>query len=399
MDPSASLCITYDSLKQEAPVQIVNIDEGWYIHDEQTKLTANYNLISTNENLVPIYCDVNRYEVLQKIKDAFDTEGYKEARNAMNPFEQIGNSIFINRAAIKLANTDAVHHITGETFTFDNKQSNKEFIFCDVAAGPGGFTQYLQYRFPNAKGYGMTLRHETLDWSTRFLDMTRFTPFYGPDNTGNLYTNWNHFIQFVLEQNTNGVNLVTADGGFDLEETMDKTLIHKREFLSSRLLLTQVLIGIRCTKIGGNFIVKVFDTVTEISAHILFILANCFQRILIFKPISSRPANTERYIICIRRNPNIQPYFQLLSNAANTYQDTNYLSTLFSEPLPLSFTEWLISHNSLSIDRQLQAAQNILLYLQGQNPQIPLYNIHKFLIIWNLPDTLINPKRNLIHIH
>lgn len=396
MDPSATLCLAFDSLKESPPIPI-NPDL-WYTHDNQIELTPSFSLQSTRINLPPQFADVNRYQLLQKIKDAFDRDGFIEARDAMNPFEYIGRSVFINRAAIKLANIDAVHHVTDELFTFDDKQTSKDFTFCDVAAGPGGFTQYLQYRFPNAIGYGMTIRSENLDWSTRFLDMTRFTPFYGPDNTGNLYTNWEPFIQYVLKEQPLGVDLVTGDGGFDLEDTEDKTLLHSQEYLSSRLLLTQILIGIACTKIGGNFVVKVFDTVTNISAQLLFILSQCFDEILVFKPVSSRPANAERYVICRRRKENVRKYYDLLATAARTYKSDEYLTTLFIEALPDPFVNWLTKANEQSTNRQLLAAQNILQYMQGETPDIPQYNIHKFLIIWNLPDTPITQRNSTIRV-
>jgi len=398
MDPSASHCLVYDSLKQLPPPITPSVDEGWYSHGVQTPLVFTSRIDSITAAPFPNFGDMDRYQILQRVKDAFDTEGFIEARDAMNPFEQIGRSIFINRAAVKLANIDSVHHITDKIFTFDHKQSSEPFTFCDVAAGPGGFTQYMQYRFPNAKGYGMTLRHEKLDWSARFLDMTRFTPFYGPDNTGDLYVNWEPFIQFVLTQQPKGVDLVTADGGFDLEDPRDKTLLHRQEFLSSRLLLTQALVGIGCTKVGGNFVVKVFDTVTDISAHILFILAQCFESILIFKPVSSRPANAERYVICHRRRAEVQSYYQLLAQAARTYSDELYLTSLLANPLAPDFVRWLTASNNESINRQLAAAQNILQYLQGQEPQIPEYNIHKFLLIWNVPDTPIDSRNSIIRI-
>ena len=397
MDPSAELCLVYDSLKGEAPIAITDNSE-WYSSKNQEKLTPQYNDISIRDAPPAIYCDTNRYGILQKVKDSFEAEGFIQARDATNPFEQIGRSIFMNRAAIKLANIDTVHHVTNETFTFDTKRSNTEFSFCDIAAGPGGFTQYIQYRFPNAQGYGMTLKHEKLDWSTRFLNMKQFTSFYGPDGTGDLYTNWNHFIQYVQTQQPNGVDLTTADGGFDLEDNMDKTLLHRQEFLSSRLLITQAVVGISITKFGGNFVLKVFDTVTNLSAQVLFILSQCFERISIFKPVSSRPANSERYFIGIDRRDGIQPYIELLSEAALAYQDEIYLESLFTNTLPQNFTNWLIKVNSLSIDRQLQAAQNILLYLRGTMPHIPNYVTSKFLIIWNLPDTPSHPVRNTIKI-
>lgn len=399
MDISAPICISHDSLKQVLPAVVRNDTDEWYEQTEQTPITLHNEEISIKSGPPAVYADANRYAILQRVKDAFDAEGFIQARDAMNPFETIGRSIFINRAAVKLANIDAVHNVTGEVFTFDHKTSDKEFTFCDIAAGPGGFTQYMQYRFPMARGYGMTLKHEKLDWSTRFLDMKRFIPFYGPDKTGNLYTNWGHFIRFVLEQQPQGVDLVTADGGFDLEDNRDKTLLHRQEFLSSRLLLTQAVVGVACTKLGGNFIVKVFDTVTVNSAQILFILAQCFQKIMIFKPITSRPANAERYVLCMGRKPEVQAYYQLLAGAARAYTDNIYLNRIMVEVPSPQFSQWLIQNNNLSTDRQLQAAQNILLYLKGQPPQVTSYDIPKFLTIWNLPDTPPNPKQSIIKIY
>ncbi|CAH6420469.1 FtsJ methyltransferase [uncultured virus] len=387
MDPSAAVCISYDSLQQFPPVVPQKDLRESYSQKTNLNLTAIYNQISIQEAPPAVYCDPNRYQILQTVKDAFETEGFIQARDATNPFERIGRSIFINRAAVKLANIDAVHHVTDQIFTFDAKQSGEQFTFCDVAAGPGGFTQYLQYRFPQAIGYGMTLRHEKLNWSTRFIDMNRFTAFYGKDNTGNLYTNWDSFIQLVLSNQPNGVDLITADGGFDLEDTMDKALLHRQEFLSSRLLLTQAIIGISCSRRGGNFVLKVFDTVTEFSAQVLLILAACFTSIEIFKPVSSRPANAERYVVCLGRKDHVQQYYNLLTGAARAYADDIYLNQLFVEPIPTEFREWLSYNNSQSIDRQLQAAQNILFYIRGNMPPIPQYDIDKFLIVWNLPDT------------
>lgn len=387
MDPSAELCRLYDSFSEYAPLLIEDPAYTYTSNPDDLHVTPAFTTVSTNANPPPQYCNSTRYDVLQRVKDKFDTPGFVAARDATNPFEAIGRSIFMNRAAIKLANIDAVEHITPEIFTFQAQTSNKDFTFCDVAAGPGGFTQYLQYRFPRAQGYGMTLKHETLDWNTRLLDMKRFTPFYGADKTGDLYTNASAFVEFVLQKSPSGVDLVTADGGFDLEDFADKTLLHRQEFLSSRLLLTQALVGIGCTKRGGNFVVKVFDTVTKISAHILYILALCFEKIKIFKPVSSRPANAERYVICTHRNFDVHAWYELLESASRAYTHTLFLESLFEDMLPQRFIDWLVQSNSRSIDLQLATAQNILLYLARQNPVIAKYNISKFLLIWNLPDT------------
>jgi 23S rRNA U2552 (ribose-2'-O)-methylase RlmE/FtsJ len=451
IDPSALICLSYDTLKELPPsIDAKHFDDQWYTHGTQSSLTYNFTLTSSSSAISPGYCDVNKYNILQETKDQysnFDENIFNKARNYANPFEKIGNSIFINRAAIKLANIDAVHKISrpGQTcdITFENKSIDEHLTYCDIAAGPGSFTQYLQYRFPNSHGYGITLRHPTLDWSVNYIDMKRFEAFYGTDGkdgkgTGDLYVNWLPFINFVASKHPEGVDLVTGDGGLDVQDRSDKNEVRKQEFKSSRLLLAQTIVGIKCVRPGGNFVVKVFDTVTTISAHTLYILAQCFHKILIFKPVSSRPANSERYIICINRHRNIESYYQILAKAANTYTNEQFLSTLFLETPASTFMDWLTKTNNQSIDRQLTTANNIIWYATsliaptdnnrlnfllsdpriklflnwlkinnpelyekfitfsplGQPPYIPQYNIEKFPIIWNLPETPVKQYRN-----
>jgi 23S rRNA U2552 (ribose-2'-O)-methylase RlmE/FtsJ len=383
MDPSPALCLIVDGFST-ASITIPSFP--WYTGTPSPTpvLTPNHSPL-TNPS-PPLFGDINKYNVLQKVKEMYTNPRFVSARDMTNPFEAIHPSIFNNRSGLKLANIDAVHHMSSHVSTPNSMQSISDFTFCDVAAGPGSFTQYLQYRYSLGIGYGMTLKIPNLDWNTRSIDMKRFTPYYGPNNTGNLYHNWKSFIIFVTDKHPSGVDLVTADGGFDFDEIVDKTTVNRQETITSRLLLTEVLIGLGCAKLGGNFIVKVFDTLTTISAQLVFILSQCFEDILIFKPVTSQPTSAERYILCKRRRDNIQGWFQLMSSAADMYDETSFITSLFSETLPVEFVKWLTELNNLSIDNQLRTGQNILKVLKGQSVSIPEYNIPKFLTIWNLPD-------------
>lgn len=394
MDPSIVLTTNYDSLRDVTPDIVYPVTINSYQQTLRVPLSIQHVFVTPTADVPAEFIDSTRYDTLQRAKDAFANNNFLAARDATNPFENIGRSIFMNRAAVKLANIDAVLNVSPDIFTFDHKTSNKEITFCDVAAGPGGFTQYLQYRYPRSQGYGMTLKSKTLDWNTKLLDMKRFQPFYGSDNTGDLYNNWQSFVDFVLQKQPLGVDLITADGGFDVEEGGDRTLLRKQEFLSSRLLITQSLIGIGCTRVGGNFVLKVFDTVTQLSAQLLYILAQCFEEIIMFKPASSRPANAERYLIGLYRRADIQLYYNVLSAAAKAYTNDRYLSKIFAEAMDVKFSTWLHDSNTDSMERQLRSAQQILLHIQGHNPTIPQYNIPKFLTIWNLPDTPPNKRNN-----
>jgi len=49
--------------------------------------------------------------------------------------------------------------------------------------------------------------------------------------------------------------------------------------------------------LGGHFVCKVFDMFTPFSVGLFYLLYRCFERVCLFKPVTSRPANSERYFI------------------------------------------------------------------------------------------------------
>uniref|UniRef100_A0A1E1WUV2 Cap-specific mRNA (nucleoside-2'-O-)-methyltransferase 1 n=1 Tax=Pectinophora gossypiella TaxID=13191 RepID=A0A1E1WUV2_PECGO len=84
------------------------------------------------------------------IFDTLDDEDLRHARFRSNPYETIASVIFLNRAAVKMANIDAVFDFM---FTKPKKQNGESGIdkkeilyFADVCAGPGGFSEYVLYR-------------------------------------------------------------------------------------------------------------------------------------------------------------------------------------------------------------------------------------------------------------
>lgn len=374
-DPTIPLISYYDSFS--FPI------EAWksvhfisYVNIHHTKLTSAKERKKNKE----LYCDEEWYNILTRIKSKYDHSDFYKARKICNPFEYLSNSIFMNRAAIKLANIDSVIKLP------------KVDTFCDVAAGPGGFTQYIQFRYPNAVGFGMTLKTQDDDWNVKLLDMKRFTTIYGPkkDDNGDLYVHWNFFVNQVKSKYPEGVDLVTADGGFQTE-------FDEQEISTSRLLLVQSLIGVSCCKKGGYFVLKIFDTVTHFSVQLIYCLSTYFEEIIVFKPLSSRPANSERYLICKSRNDNSDTQLLIDKSAL----DNPLL--LFEEELPSDFINWIIDRNHTSILRQIAVGKCIISNLYKNNKSIlqeleiedfdnqytnwveKKYNLEKAFLLWNLP--------------
>src|SRR5436853_6709955 len=104
-------------------------------------------------NPKPIYCNIDRFNLLQKLKNVYSHQDADKYEPIVYPYENANNSIFINRCGLKLANLDKIFNLTTHNSGFVNQQvtfTDFNPTFCDVAGGPGGFTQYLQYRLPTS---------------------------------------------------------------------------------------------------------------------------------------------------------------------------------------------------------------------------------------------------------
>jgi len=340
----------------------------------------------------PIICEKD-YNNLQDLKDKLSGIN-DEIKRLANPFENIGNSIFMSRAAVKLANIDSVYQINAHLGNIYAPQSDGRFSFCDIAGGPGAFSEYLFWRFPEAYGYGITLREARgLEWDPKLIKSPRFEPVWGEDDSGNLFTQWEFFERRIKENYSDGVDLAVADGGFGLT---GKNL-RRKEFLSSRLITVEFYLGFACIREGGSFVCKVFDTVTEYMYHITYILSLAFDEIIMFKPVSSRPANEERYLVCKGRRRDIKVPSDLFKQIIGEFSDENFLSSIVPEKigLPNDYLAWMDEQNRLSIHRQTYYVNEIIEVSRGKKIEL-LYNINKALLLWDLPGNIEKSSRKLV---
>lgn len=388
---------------------------------------------------------------------------FRLIRDITNPFEKISNSIFSNRAAIKLANIDAVHELTylhdknylrikanldtttslenrynttifrdkNEVYTpldekmnyvdipltsdvadlkFGSGSKNKRFYFVDIAGAPGAMSQYCLWRQKNSFGYGISLKGGSgLDWRTDLLPvseskLSRFRISYGKDGTGNLY-NYENIEDFAdsvrkdfcadsgifnIEDKTKfGVNLAVADGGIPVDGNESQ-----QERLTFRLLVAQVLTALKCLGNGGHFVLKLFDTVELGTVQLLQYLADCFDYINIIKPVSSRGANSEKYVVCYgfrklidnSQNTTVNNIINILSNFIINYNE-DYSSLFPSELIDPSYKKYMVYTNDELLKNQLYYLDRINEYIStGKNKKVEKYVLSRSNKIWYLPE-------------
>ncbi|XP_071961827.1 cap-specific mRNA (nucleoside-2'-O-)-methyltransferase 1-like [Antedon mediterranea] len=294
------------------------------------------------------FCSEDILKGVLKAKTIFDTlepEEMRQARTRSNPYETIRGGIFLNRAAMKMANMDTVFDMmftnpkkdTGEPLT----NTNQLFFFADVCAGPGGFSEYVLWRKKNyAKGFGLTLKggndFKLEDFFAASAEF--FEPHYGVggiNGDGDIMNadNLTEFRRFVLD-NTDGlgVHLFMADGGFSVEGQENI-----QEVLTKQLLLCQFLCGLSVLREGGNFVCKTFDLFTPFSIGLIFLLYMSFDSVSLFKPITSRPANSERYVVCKGRRKDSEPIHDYMFEINNRLNELTNTETDILEIVPLKY--------------------------------------------------------------
>lgn len=176
---------------------------------------------------------------------------------------------------------------------------------------------------------------------------------YGRDNTGDI-NNWDN-IQYIKGIADNNFFLITADGGFD-----EGTDFNNKEQLHYCLIMSEIYAALYLQKLNGHFILKVFDVFTETSVHLLYLLSLAYEEIYVYKPKTSRPTNSEKYIICKGYHLKTQERdlltsklrelkYKLDSSATNNPKYVAF--SIFSE-IPDAFVEKIKGMNSTLLNKQ-----------------------------------------------
>lgn len=250
----------------------------------------------------------------------------------------IGNSIFTHYNAIKLANIDAVFNITSHNTSIRQLESERIFSFCDLIDDGGGYTEYLQWRLPYSRGYGVNSK----EWDLNTIDMRRMELINRRrDNYPDI------FISSVMSKES-WVDLVIG------------TVKNLNE------LNTLYYIVNKCCKIGGYFICHFID-LSEQYINTLYRFKNLFKKFSIFKPLSCYADNSRYFVFSTFRKRDIR------TDISKTIVDFEIEKEI--EIIPAEFVKWINEQNKIT----------------DANIPVKELNHDKALLLWNLPGN-IDPK-------
>lgn len=220
---------------------------------------------------------------------------WTKLRSLLNKYENVPFSIDENGRFSKKKMNRAYFKLK-ELMLDDKEKFTKLKSAACLAEGPGGFIQFITDYYPKAKIYGITLKY---DDDKEHRNMEKFLEknpnvkiIYGNEEEGHDGNLYNKEVVNAFANKVGKVDLVTADGGFQASDENEKETEHLRLFLAETLTAFKVL------NKGGSFILKIYDIFTRATVEMLFLLSNVFGSVEIKKPVTSRPANSERYVVC-----------------------------------------------------------------------------------------------------
>lgn len=324
--------------------------------------------------------------------DKIDSDVWKKVRWYINDYDFLVKDPIINRAFYKY------WEIINEFGIFENYTENDIIFHC--AEAPGGFIQgsniflqldnqivHKQKRDPIIDEDGFTIvtikRKEPKHYKIYTISLNRELPqyraynlpsynksilhkqiaiVYGRDNTGDINNLEN--IDWIANRSGgfNNFFLITADGGFD--EGND---FNNKEQLHYFLILNEIYSAIALQKRGGSFILKVFDIFTETSIQLLYLLNTIYEEIYVYKPKTSRPTNSEKYIICKNFNPS-ESYLQKIKNALFILSKNlrskkmKYATFTLFDSVPETFIEKIRDMNTIFIKAQCDFLEKAIMY-------------------------------------
>lgn len=287
-----------------------------------------------------------------------------------------GNSIYkvITRAYFKL------WEILVDLHVLDNA-AQKPINIGNVAEGPGGFIQCLiDYRnhqhsqmWTGDKYFGITLKQNNntvQDWSFPSADAYfkllarngyNIKLSYGYDNinTGNGDLTSSEIISnFAKVVGTNKCQLITGDGGIK----MDEDSIESQEYANAILFLGEIITALHIQEVDGTFILKIYDIYYDLTVQLLHILYHYYSTVTIIKPRTSRPANSEKYLVCQKfkgiSNEDLTYLLSVLDVWKQASTENKYINSIFNQIASIDMSSEMVRHivdfNKYNMDLQTQ---------------------------------------------
>lgn len=252
----------------------------WLINESMAKPTTemmvNAEAIESSETNAN-FCNEELLNVLDSTMrnlNAICTDQCLSLKRRINPFAIIGKAKFTTRTTVKAANLDSLIKFTNP---LDNRA--EEFLYTDLYGDRDGFVEYIEWRMRDQKQ--LTRKFNMPEEYAKKMDIT------DPEVMGK-------FVNYVR---TSG-----GDKGLHLVALEFYPINYKGELSVEdecrQWSLSYCVLALSLLRPNGNFIMKMFKSLTPFTVGLLYLMYRCFGKLTIVKPNSCGAHSAERYLVC-----------------------------------------------------------------------------------------------------
>lgn len=118
---------------------------------------------------------------------------------------------------------------------------------------------------------------------------------FGPDYTGDIFQSGysEHLFCMVLKKFNRNACLVTADGSIDCSDDPGE-----QENVVMRLHNYETMVALNVLQDGGSLVLKMFTVFECNTICRMYLLCCLFKSVVVKKPMTSKPGNSEVYVVC-----------------------------------------------------------------------------------------------------
>jgi 23S rRNA U2552 (ribose-2'-O)-methylase RlmE/FtsJ len=345
--------------KNNNPSEINNISLKEISKDKNLLFKKYYDIISFEKKKIDDLSNVEDWDKMKKIGNPYEliytTYNKKKKNDSISLYSPISRSYF------------KLWEIFYNFDVFEQFNKNEKYIYAHLAEGPGGFmeaTYNYRSKILSTQNlgdifYGITLKPTNdyvPDWN-KIKKVFNNSPNINIEY-GNLYNidDVNNYLKIFKKKKA---HFATADGGFDYS-----TDFNRQEVNSCKIIYSETVIALNVLRKGGSFVCKVFDLFSYSMVQIMYLLYSVFEKVIIYKPETSRPANSEKYIVCINFHDNIsqENKNKLIENIKIWNDITNEENTAMFENIKIDadFLHKLSEHNLKYIEYQMHYLKNTI---------------------------------------
>lgn len=244
----------------------------------------------------------------------------------------------------------------------------REFYSVHLCEAPGAFITGLNH-------YLKVNRGDTMQWrwfantlnpyyegnclgnmiaDDRFILHTMDSWCFGADYTGDIMRKENLAEIVRRSKEFPMINLVTADGSIDCLDVPEAQEEHV-----SKLHLAEAVTALKILTTNGCFILKMFTFFEHSSVDLLYLLYVCFRELHVFKPATSKPGNSEVYVIAkyFRKPDGLDAYLDRM------FDNLHSKGSMFDmKDIPTGFVEQVRDCAELFMTHQQEVIEHNIYY-------------------------------------